>query len=71
MWPLLRGESADSELLFTATDMAFFSPRCCFLLVWGLCGAPASSGDGGSPSHPVPWVWVGTGPQAHRQQWVM
>lgn len=40
---MLRGESADSEILFTGTDMAFSSPGCCFLSVWGLSGAPASS----------------------------
>lgn len=64
MWPLLQGESADSEILFTGTDVAFSNPGCCFLSVWGLSGAPASLRGRRSPSHPVPWAWVSTGPQA-------
>lgn len=60
MWPLLQEKSADSETLFTGTDVAFSSPGCCILSVRGLSGAPASSRDRGSPSHPVPWAWVDT-----------
>lgn len=60
MWPLLQGKSADSETLFTGTDVAFSSPGCCVLSERGLSGAPASSRDRGSPSHPVPWAWVDT-----------
>lgn len=66
-WPLLQGESADSEILFTGTDMVFSSPGCCFLSVRGRSEAPTSSRGRGSPSHPMPQARVNTGPQAHRQ----
>lgn len=66
-WPLLQGESADSEILFTGTDVVFSSPGCCFLSVRGRSKAPTSSRGRGSPSHPMPRARVDTGPQAHKQ----